>query len=94
MADFKNEFSWSKSRDSLFSECRRKYYFNHYGFWGGWKIDAPKEVRELYILKNLISKEMWVGQVVHKIIENVLSQLKLGNETPLSYALTLLKESG
>jgi len=92
MSDFKNEFSWSKSRDDLFNKCKRKYYFNHYGSWGGWDINALEKTRELYILKNLISKEMWIGQVVHNIIKSMLFQLKLGNEVSLDYTLKLLRE--
>ena len=92
MTNIENEFSWSKSRDNFFKECPRKYYFNHYGFWNGWNKNAPEKAQELYILKNLISKEMWIGQVVHNIIKNVLFRLKTGNEISLSYALKLLRE--
>lgn len=91
MKEFKNEFGWSKSRDGIFKECLRKYYFNHYGFWGGWDKNAPKKVRELYILKNIISKEIWIGQVVHDVIEGVLSRLKSGDEISLSHALSILR---
>ena len=92
MTDFKNEFSWSKSRDGLFKECKRKYYFNHYGFWNGWDKNASEKAQELYLLKQLISKEMWIGQVVHNIIKNMLFQLKIGNDVSLTYTLKLLRE--
>ena len=35
--EFRNNFSWSVSRDSTFLECPRKYYFNYYGAWGDCK---------------------------------------------------------
>ena len=45
MADkktFKNDFSWSFSRDSAFNTCKRKYYYSYYGSWGGWNKDADE----------------------------------------------------
>ncbi|MBU2639900.1 MAG: PD-(D/E)XK nuclease family protein [Nanoarchaeota archaeon] len=85
--DFKNEFSWSKSRDGVFCECKRKYYFNHYGFWDGWKADAPQRVRELYILKNLSTRQIWIGQVVHDIIKYYLIKLKSGEDVTSSHLI-------
>lgn len=84
MADFKNEFSWSVSRNSLFQECMRKYYYNYYGSWGGWDVNIPdKVVRELYILKNLQMRWMWKGNIVHHEIERVLKELvSTGSLTP------------
>ena len=48
-----NEFSWSHSRDRLFSECQLKYYYHYYGSWGGWEKNASERIRKLYVLKNL-----------------------------------------
>lgn len=76
MADFKNEFSWSVSRNNLFNECKRKYYYNYYGSWGGWDKNIPEEVvRKLYVLKNLQMRWMWKGNVVHHEIERILKEL-------------------
>src|SRR2546422_620828 len=47
MAELKNEFSWSRSRDNAFQECKRKYFYHYYGAWGGWDAAAPQEVRRL-----------------------------------------------
>lgn len=91
MIDFKNEFSWSKSRDNLFKECKRRYYFEKYGFWGGWKYDAPKNVKELYLLKNIKSRHIWIGQVVHDIIKHILLKYKNGNKVDLGYILSVLR---
>lgn len=78
MEDFKNEFSWSKSRDNIFRECARKYYFNHYGSWGGWSLDASERVRKTYVLKQLKNRFMWVGEVVHRCIEISMKNMKNG----------------
>ncbi|MGH7890783.1 MAG: PD-(D/E)XK nuclease family protein [Thermodesulfobacteriota bacterium] len=76
MSDFKNEFSWSVSRDSLFKECRRKYYYNYYGSWGGWdKNHRDKTTRILYVLKNLQNRWQWKGSTVHHEIEKILKEL-------------------
>lgn len=92
MVDFKNEFSWSKSRDGLFNECKRKYYFNHYGCWGGWDPTAPERIRELYILKNLSTRQIWIGQVVHDIIKYYLTKLKSGEDVISSHLIFKLKK--
>lgn len=85
MADFKNEFSWSVSRNNLFNECKRKYYYNYYGSWGGWDKNIPDEVvRKLYVLKNLQMRWMWKGNVVHHEIERILKELvSTGKLTPI-----------
>jgi len=90
--DFKNEFSWSKSRDGLFNECKRKYYFNYYGCWGGWEPTAPERIRKLYILKNLSTRQMWIGQVVHSIIKYYLIKLKSGEQVNSSHLIFILKK--
>lgn len=80
--ELKNEFSWSKSRHGTFRECHRKYYFHYYGSWGGWNRDADRRTRGLYVLKNLESRHMWAGKRVHEAIEDILRQLRTGNELP------------
>jgi hypothetical protein len=75
---FRNEFSWSASRDRLFRECARKYYYAHYGMWGGWRRDAEPRTREIYILKNLKTRQMWAGSVVHDAIRRSLLLLRNG----------------
>src|SRR5262245_11455531 len=67
-----NEFSWSKSREGLFSECKRRFWFQYYGSWGGWEAEADPRTREIYVLKQLVSRPSWVGNVVHGAIERSL----------------------
>ena len=71
MGDLVNEFSWSRSRDHTFQECRRKYFYHYYGAWGGWDASAPPEVRRLYVLKQLASRQQWAGRTVHDAIEDL-----------------------
>ena len=72
MARLTNDFSWSVSRDRLFRECERAYYYTYYGSWGGWERNADPRVRKLYILKNLQTLDMWAGSIVHEIIAEAL----------------------
>ena len=64
MSSFKNEFSWSISRDRVFQTCPRQYYFNYYGYWDGWETGAPAKTRQIYILKQLKNRYMWAGAKV------------------------------
>ncbi len=78
MKEIKNEFSWSKSRDESFQTCLRHYYFNYYGYWNGWLDDAPLRTRQIYILKNLKTRQMWAGEMVHQCIERTIKNLQRG----------------
>ncbi len=83
MAELTNEFSWSRSRDGAFQECRRKYFYHYYGAWGGWEPDAPADVRRLYVLKQLASRQQWAGRIVHDAIELALHGLREGRTIPV-----------
>jgi hypothetical protein len=78
MNEIKNEFSWSKSRNEIFKTCPRQYYFNYYGYWGGWEKSAPERTRQIYILKNLKNRYMWAGETVHQCIKHTLTNLQRG----------------
>jgi len=77
--DFKNDFSWSNSRLSTFKDCKRKYYFQYYGFWDGWEDDAPDRIRTIYRLKKLNNRHTWKGTIIHEAIAFLLKSL-LENE--------------
>jgi CRISPR/Cas system-associated exonuclease Cas4 (RecB family) len=92
MGKLKNEFSWSKSRNDIFRECHRKYYYTYYGHWGGWEFDAPDEVRQIYILGKLKNRYMWAGAVVHNSIKNVLEETKSGRVPLMNRLIGLTRE--
>jgi hypothetical protein len=71
----RNTFQWSVSRDRCFRTCPRQYWFNHYGFWGGWEPDADERTREIYVLKQLKTRPTWVGEVVHACIRRSLENI-------------------
>src|SRR3989475_12043166 len=69
MGEIANEFSWSRSRDHTFQDCRRRYFYHYYGSWGGGGAGAPEDIRRLYILKQLAARQQWAGRVVPDAIE-------------------------
>ena len=71
MNEIRNEFFWSKSRDEVFQTCPRQYFFNYYGYWGGWEKIAPERTRQIYILKKLKNRQMWLGEKVHDCIKHI-----------------------
>ncbi len=76
--DFTNDFSWSANRSSVFQECKRKYYLQYYGFWGGWNRSSDEQTRQIYVLKKLQNRYMWVGIAVHETVEHILKHLRGG----------------
>jgi hypothetical protein len=60
----------------VFQICPRQYYFNYYGYWGGWETGAPERTRQIYILKNLKNRFMWSGSKVHDCIKHTLTNLQ------------------
>jgi hypothetical protein len=88
MGELTNDFSWSRSRDHTFQDCRRKYFYHYYGAWGGWDAAASEEVRRLYILKQLSSRQQWAGRVVHDAIEMVFHAFAQGRDIPVEPFIT------
>ncbi len=64
----------------MFHECKRKYYLNYYGFWGGWEPSSEDRVRQIYILKQIQNRYMWLGTKVHEAVERILKFLRAGRE--------------
>src|SRR5262249_22291539 len=77
--DLLTEFAWARPRDNAFQECRRRYYYQYYGAWGGWAADADPAARALYVLKQLGTRQMWAGRLVHEAVERSLLALRDGH---------------
>jgi hypothetical protein len=41
--------------------------------WDGWLLNAPQEKQRAYMLKNMTNLPMWVGSLVHDIIEDIIT---------------------
>lgn len=83
MAELQNEFSWSFSRQNLFKECPKRYWYTYYGSWEGWP-KTPWDKRKaidplaayLYALKQMQYMATFVGSTVHEAIEHFLKTKK------------------
>jgi hypothetical protein len=74
-----DRLSWSWSRDQRLRFCARKYWLHHYGSRGGWEPGATRAAREAYVLRQLQTRYMWVGRVVHELIELTLGAWRRGD---------------
>lgn len=61
-----NEFSWSLSRDSLFTFCPRAYFYHYYGSTGGFEQFSDAEL--LYQLKKIQPLELWINSVCAEVL--------------------------
>ncbi len=76
-----NEFSWSFSRHTTFVECERKYWYTYYGSWEGWyaygrmrRNNYDVLAAYLYAMKQAQNMPMFVGSIVHQMIEGTLKE--------------------
>ncbi len=83
-----DDFSWSKSRDEIFNYCLRKYYYQYYGSKG--EVSDLK-ILQLKVLKGLRAKELWVGNLVHEMVQYLLVNYKVGRRLHLTELLKLLR---
>ncbi|MEZ0313969.1 MAG: RecB family exonuclease [Myxococcota bacterium] len=76
--------TWSVTRDKRLRTCLRRYYLHHYASRGGGNVKtADRETRELYVLKHLRNRYMWVGEIVHELIELALTAVRRGDSVPV-----------
>ena len=73
MANIELTYAWSESRVKCLRECAWKYYLTYFRSWEGWLISAPQEKQRAYMLKNMTNMPMWVGSIVHDIIEEIIT---------------------
>ncbi len=85
---FVNEFSWSASKDKVFKICKRKYYYDSYGF--SWD-NNPNNPREMYKLKKLRSIPLWIGSLVRENIRSILESIQKGKQLSMEESLQKLE---
>ncbi len=73
-----DRLGWSVSRDRRLKDCARKYYLYHYGSRGGHEAERGSAARQALVLRGLRTRQMWVGEVVHEMIELALQSWKRG----------------
>ena len=68
---FTSILGWSLSRYSLFSICKRRYYYQYYA-----KYDPELSRAEIDFLKSLTSIPLEIGVIVHQVIRALLLRLQ------------------
>jgi len=57
-------------------ECAKRYHLNYHTSWNGWLPNASDEQKQAYRLKNLTTFPMFVGTVVHNVIEDAIKDFR------------------
>lgn len=71
------EKSWSLSKQNVFDECKRKYFFKTYAHWKGWEPDASEFTRKAYLLNKLQNIYALLGQAVHDEVKKAILNKKI-----------------
>jgi hypothetical protein len=50
--------------------------------WEGWLANASQEKRQAYMFKNMTTLPMFVGSIVHDVVESIITDLRNGKEPP------------
>ena len=91
MAYKERELSWSLSRGRMFHECPRRFYYHYYFAKIGFAPDAPEEARVALEMRTTKGLDMWVGEIVHQVIQWSLEQAKAGTVVSADEALAETK---
>jgi len=73
MSKIELTYAWSESRVKCFRECAWRYFLTYFQAWEGWLGSAPQEKQRAYMLKNMTNLPMWIGSIVHDVIEEVIT---------------------
>jgi hypothetical protein len=91
-----NDVSWSMTQHRNFNSCKRKYYLGKYGFWGWWFPGADDETKQINILKKLKTEPMWIGEVIHNAITDILmksrAKMPIDKETVIANMVQQIKD--
>lgn len=89
-----NTCRWSASRESTFHECQKRYWYSYYGAWEGWpktpfdqRTSIDPLASHLYMLKNMQPACVFMGSLVHKVIEKALQTVQKSKKPPSSEEL-------
>lgn len=87
---WRQHFSWSKTRQARWDECKRAYYYHYIAVYGGC-LDAP--FSELKRLARLDRFSHWQGRLIHQAINTQIARFSAGLELePQAAKSYLLRE--
>jgi ATP-dependent helicase/DNAse subunit B len=83
---------WSISRYDKFLNCKRQYFYDYYT-----KFDKEMPFEKIQFLKNLTSKPLGIGNIVHDIIRDMLKRYQtsikpLNKNKFFTYSLNVTKK--
>lgn len=73
MGKIEQTYAWSNSRVKTLRECAWKYFLTYFQAWEGWLASAPQQKKRAYTLKKMTNLPMWVGSIVHDVIEDIIT---------------------
>lgn len=73
-------YAWSNSRVQTLRSCPWKYFSTYFAAWEGWLPSAPQHKQRAYMLKNITNLPMFIGSVVHNIIEDIIKTARTTGE--------------
>ncbi|EYE87847.1 hypothetical protein Q428_11070 [Fervidicella metallireducens AeB] len=76
------EWSWSKTRDDVFKDCPRMYYYNYYASHNGWLHDSDEFTKTVYRLKQMKNLYLIFGESLHQIAKNSIAEYIENNKLP------------
>ncbi|WP_059351893.1 hypothetical protein [Bacillus coahuilensis] len=76
------EFTWSLSRHKTLMSCERKYAYSYYFSHKGWMKDRSQLTQDAYRLKKITNLEMYLGSVLHDMIDFSMTQYIKQRITP------------
>lgn len=80
MGEIKQTYAWSNSRVQTLRSCQWKYFLTYFRAWEGWLASATQEKQRAYLLKNMTNLPMFIGSVVHNIIEEIITTARKTGE--------------
>lgn len=69
-------FSYSNGRKRTFDQCLRKYFYEYYANWNGWRWNASELSRRVYRLKKLKNMYLITGEYLHLAFKIALEEIK------------------
>jgi len=87
------EKSWSLSKQRLFEECKRKYYYKTFLSWKGWQPGASMLERKAYLLSKLQNIYALSGQAIHEEIKAAILQKSFSARASFDKIRSKLREA-
>ncbi|MDR0401479.1 MAG: PD-(D/E)XK nuclease family protein [Endomicrobium sp.] len=90
--DYTETLGWSISRYEKFLNCKRQYFYDYYS-----KFDDEIPYEKIQFLKNLTSKPLEIGNIVHDIMKSIFKRYQknikpINKDKFFQYSLKITKE--